>query len=293
MSMVDRFPFEGPLAKFGICSYADPYSPSEIAEFNAVLDPIFQARAGQPRAYVHVDELNTTGLLQRLLSPAMRNILFSIMPDPVLYHCLISEIAGNDTRSHFGSERMSGWHCDADSELVSGEVTHVSIFTYLSQVDSQDGAFEIAPKRPIFINRGAPSILVTGQTGYTFAWQRSFFHRASPNRGPRRRRIFKISVQRNRFPSRHLKSRHFQAALAAIPPGDPGMDVLLGRYEGRETPVVTGIAAPLQSVIQPTGTVDVPISQLLPGQLRFHASRVKESVKAALGKRPTTVAETY
>jgi hypothetical protein len=281
-----------PLARFGICAYPDPYSPAQIAEFNAALDPPLRARSTQARAYVHVDELEDLGLLRRILSPSMRNILFSIMPDPVLYHCLVSEIAGDQTRSHFGAERMEGWHRDADSELVAGEVTHVSVFTYLSDVGPRDGAFEIAPKWPILIGGRDPSILVTGPAGYTFAWQRSFFHRASPNRGPRRRRILKISVQRNRFPSHHLNGRRFRAARAASPAGDTGLDVLLGRYQGGLAPTVTAIETPPRLILRPTGKVDVPLSKLLPGQLRFHASRARKSLRAAIDGRSARATRT-
>ncbi len=286
-------PSGGPLAKYGICAYPDPYSASEILDFNARLDPLLRTRAGQARAYVHVDELEDAGLLRRMLSPAMRNILFSIMPDPVLFHCLVSEIAGNDTRSHFGAETMSGWHRDSDSELVVGEVTHVSVFTYLSDVGPLDGAFEISPKWPLLIRGGDPSVLVTGPAGQTFAWRRSFFHRASPNRGPRRRRIIKLSIQRNRFPSHHLHGPRFRAALAAIPAGDTGLDVLLGRFQGGKAPAVAGVEPPPPRILQPTGTVDVPMSRLLPGQLRFHARELKRSLEAAIQGPSAPATETY
>jgi hypothetical protein len=280
--VASTLPNSEPLMQSGVCSYSDPYTVEDIRQFNAALDPLLNARIAQRRAYVHVDELKSLGLLDRLLSPAMRNILFSIMPDPVLFHCLVSEIEANDTRSHAGPVRfLGGWHRDDDSELVPGEVTHVSIFTYLTDVGPIDGAFEISPNGlSPWLGSSTPSISVTGPAGYTFAWQRSFFHRASPNRGPRRRRIFKISIQRNRFPSHHLNNEHFRAVLAETPPGDIAMDVLLGRYQGREAPMVEGIVAPLQKSVPVTGTVNIPNSLLLTGQLRILAGKVKDRLGA-------------
>jgi hypothetical protein len=210
----------------------------------------------------------------------MRNILFSIMPDPVMYHCHVYEIAANDTRSHIFSESLSGWHRDPDSELVLGEVTHVSIFVYLTDVGPRDGAFELCPNDPTaWLHSSTPCTSVTGPAGYTFAWQRSFYHRASPNRGPRRRRLFKISVQRNRFRSHTLSNPYFRELLAAIPFGDTAMDVLLGRFQGREAPVVDGITAPLPSAIPPTGSLDIPNMDLLTGQLREQARQMKARLK--------------
>jgi hypothetical protein len=269
-----------PLAQYGICRYPDPYTREEIASFNAAMDPLLASRIAERRAYVHVSELQSLGLLDRLFSPAMRNILFSIMPDPVLYHCHVYEIAANDTRSHIFSESLSGWHRDPDSELVAGEVTHVSIFVYLTDVGPEDGAFEFSPNEPTgWLHSSTPRISVTGAAGFTFGWQRSFYHRASPNRGPVRRRLFKISVQRNRFRSRHLANPHFRELLAAVPPGDTAMDVLLGRFQGSEAPAIPGIVPPPSSVMPPTGRLDIPNKDLLTAQLRERARKVKARLK--------------
>ncbi len=101
----------------------------------------------------------------------------------------------------------------------------------------QEGGFEFVSSNPrSWFNPYTPTTMVMGPPGYTFVWQRSFYHRASPNRGPHRRRLFKISIQNNRFVSTHLSNPHFSALKKMCPPGDVEMDILLGRYQGREAP---------------------------------------------------------
>jgi len=278
-SALPALPGNGILERFGICSYSKPFTARDIAAFNTALDPLFTCRIDQPRAYVHVDELHALGLFQRLLSQPIRNILFSIMPDPVLYHCHVNEIAANDSKPNLFPETLSGWHRDGDSELLHGEITHVSLFVYFTEVGPQDGAFEFVPKNPAaWLHSLTPVTSVTGSPGFAFAWQRSFYHRGSPNRGAVRRRVFKISVQRNRFVSSHLKNPHFRALLPLLPAGDTALDILLGRYQGCQAPRVSGIHTPRADEIEPTGHLDIPNIVLAKHQLRRRASRLKAFV---------------
>jgi hypothetical protein len=271
------------LRNFGICSYTSPFTGGDIAQVNADLDPLLKSRENERRAYVHVNELYELGVLQRLLSQPMRDILFSTIPDPVLYHCHVYEIAADDTRSHIFSQRLSGWHRDPDSELVRGEITHVSIFVYLTDVGDDDGGFEFSPNDPTaWLHSGTPRSLVTGNAGFTFAWQRSFYHRASPNRGPTRRRLFKVSVQRNRFISTHLKNPHFQALMPRVPEGDTALDILLGRYQGRTAPAVP-VIAPFAYEIQSSGKLDISSLSLAKAQIRGRASEFKALLQGKKG----------
>jgi hypothetical protein len=273
------------LAKTGICRLKDPYSCHEISQFNATIDPILRSRIEEHRAYVHPDELKEIGLLDRLLNVPMRAILFSIMPDPVLYHCHVYEIAANDSRSHIFAETLAGWHRDGDCEMIKNEVTHVSVFVYLTEVGVADGAFEFALKDPTaWLHSGTPCITVTGPAGFTFAWQRSFYHRASPNRGSTRRRLFKISIQRNAFPSRHLKNKHFQRVIAMTPHGDPQMDLLLGRYQGKVPPSVHGIVSPIGIPIPPTGSMNLPNLDLAKVQIRSMVENFRTRLRRTQNK---------
>jgi len=269
----------------GICSLDPVYSGDEISRLNRAVDDLLGTRALEKRSYVHVDELRELGMLETLLGDRMRDVLFSIMPDPVLYHCFVIETAGNDPEPNLFADTLAGWHRDRDCSFSKAEPTHVSIFVYLSDVGASDGAFEFVPQNPNErLRSSTPTVLVTGRAGYTFAWQRSYFHRASANRGPRRRRIAKISIQRNAFRSIHLSNEHFKSVLAATPSGDPATDLLFGRYQGKKPPHVDRPAATLRPyAIAPTGTIMLEDRALALGQFRMKGAAMKSDIKAALG----------
>ena len=269
----------------GICNLDDAYSTEEVSRLNRAVDAILGERRLEKRSYVHVDELNELGMLDVLLGERMRDIFFSIMPDPVLYHFSVYETAGNDPEANQFAETLSGWHRDRDCSFTKREPTHVSVFVYLSNVGDDDGAFEFVPQNPDNrLRSSTPSILVKGPTGYTFAWQRSYFHRASPNRGPRRRRLAKFSIQRNSFPSIHLSNEHFKKVIATLPIGDPATDLLFGRYQGKKAPHVNRPTSHITPyAIAPTGTLMIDDRTLTRAQLRMKASALKSDLKARLG----------
>lgn len=281
----------GLLIRDGICNIGDLYSAAEIANINAAVDPIFAQRQSDRRSYVHVDEMMELGLFNSILSDGMRSVLFAAIEDPVLYHCHIYEIAGNDQKPHIFGDRLGGWHRDHDSELLRGKVTHISVFVYLKDVGSDDGPFEFVPVNPRgWLHARSPYISVTGSAGYSFVWQRSFYHRAAPNRGPRRRRLLKISVQANRFRSRHLENSRFAKLKSMIPVGDAAVDLLLGRYQGKKSPRISGYAIPSFRAIPPTNQLLLSNLDLAREQLFEVARAVKHRVML---RRPSVVNVAY
>jgi len=225
------------IAEHGIALVDDVYSVNELAAINAAMTPLFRGRSGEARSYVRPDDMLEAGILHRILSPAMRDVLLSIVPDPVLYHFHAYEIAGNSSRSHIFADQLGGWHRDPDSEYFARDPTHVSVFVYLSDVGDEDGAFEFSSQQPsVPLRSSSPAVTMTGPVGMSFIWHRGFYHRASPNRGPRRRRLLKISIQPNSFRSAHLSNDFFRKVTEQVPRGDVMLDLLLGRYQGREAP---------------------------------------------------------
>lgn len=246
----------------GIAEVDSPLSAAFLADFNARIDEAFADRRDEPRAYVHCDELAQLGLLEPVLTQ-MRPLLTAIVPDAVLYHCHVYEIAGNRTESHIFSESLAGWHRDPDSEFDGATASHVSIFLYLSDVGPDDGPFEFCPRAPgEWLRSSTPVISLTGQRNYCFAWNRAFFHRAAPNRGPRRRRLLKLSIQPNAAANQHMPNERFQAVRRLLPAGDAYLDTLVGRHQGGTAPAAarpTVAAAP----IAPTGTLGIPDTVIL------------------------------
>jgi hypothetical protein len=247
------------LASDGIFAVEDIYSVNEIAALNASMGRVFEERKHLPRSYVLPDDILALGILNKILTPKMRELILAIMPDPVLYHFHAYEIAGNSTKSHIFSESLGGWHRDPDSEYFESDPTHLSVFVYLSDVAGEDGPFEFSLQQPSrTLTTNSPAVSMTGPTGYSFIWHRSFYHRAAPNRGPRRRRLIKISVQRNCFASSHLSNPHFQKLIKNTPPGDEFIDLLLGRYQGKAAPEFKPSTEAVPERIQATSTINLP-----------------------------------
>jgi hypothetical protein len=264
----------------GILLTDDLFSREELRTFQSILDPLFERKVGEARAYAHPDELLDAGLWPLVFSEKMRSLLFSLMPDPVLYHCHVYEIAGGNPEPHIFGESLAGWHCDVDQQSASDGPTHISLFVYLTDVGPDSGAFEFVPHTGRqWLRPRAPFISAFGKAGHTFVWNREFFHRAAPNLSPVRRRLLKLSIQRNRYPSTHLANEHFQKVLRTITPGDAGMDILLGRYQSATPPrLPLSDLIPAWYRISPNSRLNLPVWGLLAVQLRKRLSVLKRKI---------------
>lgn len=272
------------LVSNGIIRFQCPYVADDLAALNAGFDDLFRARTGENRAYVMSDEIADLGLFRTVFSEKMLSILFSVMPDPVLYHCHAYEIASRQHKSHIFAERLSGFHRDADSVWTPSEPTHVSIFVYLSKVGPDDGPFELVRQPPSrFLGPASSVACMTGDAGETFAWNRSFYHRASPNRGDVRRRLMKISIQRNRYPSAHLANASFSRLKGLIPAGpDPRFDLLLGRYQSLAAPSFEPDAPVTVRDIETVRPLDAGLLEIARENLRqIRHSRRQDNAAAA------------
>ena len=85
------------LSDRGLLAVGNIYSVADLARINAVMDPIFASRANERRAYVRPDEMQNAGILDFVLSRKMKDLILSVVPNPVLYHFHAYEIAGNST----------------------------------------------------------------------------------------------------------------------------------------------------------------------------------------------------
>ncbi len=190
----------------------DVYSPELIASWNKRLDPLLESRDSDARSYVGASELHDLGIFGEQFTPNLLASFETLQEHPVLYHCHVYETAGEQTKPHIGSHNLNGWHRDIETLGVfpTDPLAFLSVFTLLSDVNDGDGAFEIVPRYPERIpNNGEPCVQMTGQAGRTLMWNRSFFHRASPNSGTRRRRILKLSIQPARLPNDRLGLNEF------------------------------------------------------------------------------------
>jgi hypothetical protein len=206
----------------GIAQVPPLYGEDALSSLRSVLDPLFERAADSPRSYIEADELMELGLLDTIFNDRMTELIRCLLPDPQIYHCKIYETAANQKRPHINASLLDGWHRDEDTiaSYSSGTIGHLSVFVYLSDVQHGSGAFEILPQPPSFGHlMGEPSIEVHGSQGTSFIWNRSFFHRASPNSGPIRRRILKISIQSVGSPNNLIDSAEFRTVRSKLRAG--------------------------------------------------------------------------
>ena len=135
-----------------------------------------------------------------------------------------------------------------------------------------------ACRPPGWLRNNTPYSAQRGSRGSCFVWQRSYFHRASPNRGPNRRRLFKLSIQRNAFPSLHLSSERFSKLIPQIPTDDLVMNCLLGRYQGKKAPALPNPGDPRATPVVPRELLQVPSAKLAKVQLRQKARRIVQKI---------------
>jgi len=261
-----------PLAKLvateGIARVENIFDPDRLRYLNKKVDPAFQMREALPRSYVYGNEMQDLGIFDDIFCDQMRDVMLSIIPDPVVYHCHIYEIAARQTKSHVFGSTLSGWHRDPDCAFHRADPTHISIFVYMKPVHPADGAFEFLLQDPeAALRTESPVIGVTGPAGMSFVWHRSFYHRASPNRGNVRRRVLKISIQRQAFASIHLRrKKELIAVTEKIPSDDLFMCCMFGRSAGRPD--------------LGDWRYSVPVSQLAPtGTLAITQDTIDESIK--------------
>lgn len=187
------------LASNSIAILPNLYSLSTIEKWNTLFTPLLNKQSNK-RRYINALQLFDLGCLEEIFTTQLQDIIYSIVPDPILYHCHVYEIDGNQEKSHISADnKLNGWHRDVDCkhQLHRKKVQHVSLFIYLSDVEAEGGYFEISDKQlfpPQFGNQDTHYQL-TGSTGTSFLFDRKAFHRASPNRSKIARRVLKVSFQ--------------------------------------------------------------------------------------------------
>jgi hypothetical protein len=216
----------------GIAQLPAVFDASAIAILNEQLDPLFSEASSEGRSYVGADELAERGLLAHVFAPGIRSVIEALFDDDqaLVYHCHVYEIAAAQSRPHIGERTLNGWHRDAETIELSSrdEVHYVSLFTYLNDVEPDGGAFELLPRPPIRAPaKGDPCVAVSGSAGFTFVWNRTYFHRASPNRSLVRRRVLKLSLQSIRLPHDRLDDPELTGARELVS-GDPWLRALFG-----------------------------------------------------------------
>lgn len=216
----------------GITLLENLFTPATIQKWNQLLDPHFAKLSHEARSEMENYELYKLGLFNDFFNDEVRFLIYKIMPDAVLFDFHVYETAANQTKSHIVADRLEGWHVDVKPlpGLDVKQPHYLSLFVHLSDVRLEDGAFEILPQDPYLpIKSGLNSIRAVGEKGTAYLWNKAFFHRASPNTGPQRRRMLKVSFQHNYLENDNLKIfSNILKDLQSSPNPDPFLTYLCG-----------------------------------------------------------------
>jgi hypothetical protein len=244
------------LAQEGIADITGLWSSEQVDAWNQVLDPFFASADEDARSYVGADQLVSTGVFEELFTEPVRRLMAGIQPSALLYHCHCYEIAAGQEKSHIHQGRLQGWHRDWETlkYFTPGFPTYISIFILLSPVGDDDGAFEFQPLPPAGgLRTGGEIVRLVGPAGTAAIWNRSYFHRASPNRGTRRRRILKISFQPAGLANDRIGLNEFRRAVAHL--DDPHLRALVDeRRVGTTAPLPDAGDRVAARVIRPSST---------------------------------------
>ncbi|WP_462180155.1 phytanoyl-CoA dioxygenase family protein [Pseudoalteromonas gelatinilytica] len=176
------------------------YSDETIEYLNTKFDQLF-LQQNQSRRYVDALDMLNLGVLYDVFNPSLISLIYKLMPNPILYHCHSYEIDGKSQKSHIaGDNFLDGWHRDIDCihDFEKRGIQHISLFVYLTDVGANDGAFEVCTKKLGYLPRlfkSSKFYSITGKRGHSFLFNRTAFHRASPNKNNNCRRVLKISFQ--------------------------------------------------------------------------------------------------
>lgn len=221
------------LASHGICALQPLYPKSQIEGWNRIVDPVIQSQ-DLSRRYVNAQKLYELGLLTEIFSSRMRSLIAQLIPNPVLHHCHMYEIDGNQSESHIRTEDgLLGWHRDDEClpDFVLGRPNCISIFVYMTDVETSNGPFELSnipPSKGFRMIAGKPCYQMIGSTGYTFIFNRSYIHRAHPNKSAKPRRLLKLSVQPTEIANPRIRLPEFVNVLQELGDEDIYLKHLFG-----------------------------------------------------------------
>jgi Phytanoyl-CoA dioxygenase (PhyH) len=279
--------YEQILYRSGILGLDCPYDRVSLATLQARLAPIFADQGPSHRSYVKAQDLQELGLLDLVFNGAMRSAIRALIPDAVLYHCHLYEIAANQDQPHIEGHLLNGWHRDYDAFYPGVEPREphcLSLFVYLSDVASfEDGPFELLPEFRSDFAEGLPTTRVVGPAGTTFVFTRTFFHRANPNRGDRRRRVLKLSIQSGALANGPIDQGEFREVLAGIPATDSFLRQLFGAdYQPGRIATLPDINAESPAIVPLP--INAKTELTWDQRLKLLGQKVQNRVKSKLGR---------
>jgi hypothetical protein len=201
--------------KNGVIEFDNIFETSLVDKWNKILEPYYAG--SRDKVSIDLTDLGEDGLdiLKGFFNDKIKFITSKLIKDPIVFYAGSNEIPANTKISHVNHNEIGGWHTDTGENLQyldSRKPYWITFFVYLTDVEKNDGPFEITNvTRKKDINNNTKTFSIIGKKGKCFLWGNPFYHRAAPNLGNTRRRILKIQVQHNYLQSSYndkLKKFH-------------------------------------------------------------------------------------
>lgn len=270
------------LAQEGVADLTGLWPVEQVESWNPRLDSLFAAIDDQQRAVLGPDQLVEAGIFHEMFGGPARRLIASVHPTALLYHCHCYETAAGQAKSHINQERLEGWHRDYDTlrDFTKNFPSFVSIFILLSPVGADDGPFEFAPESADRLRAGGEVVRLVGPVGTAAIWNRSYYHRAAPNRGPRRRRILKISFQPAGLVNELIGTDEFKTAWSNL--DDPRLKALVDERRVGTTDPLADSSDPVEARLLPPTNRNT-LTGLAVAYERLHAAGRKLRSSAPAG----------
>ncbi|PXW99126.1 phytanoyl-CoA dioxygenase family protein [Mycolicibacterium moriokaense] len=266
------------LSNDGIADLTGMWPTKAIEDWNRRLDPLLAK--DDPRSYVAADRLVATGIFGEVFTDRVRRLIAGVQPSALLYHFHCYEIASGQTKSHIHADKLGGWHQDDETlkYFTLKFPSYLSIFILLTAVGQDGGPFEFQPGPPgRTVRPGGEVVQLVGPVGTAAIWNRSYFHRAAPNRSPVRRRILKLSFQPAGLPNDRICLDEFRSAFTQL--DDPWLQAIVDeRRVGTTAPLPGGGDDVQGQTIAPTVVNDVGSAAVMVSRARGAARRLVSAV---------------
>jgi len=194
----------------GFVEFEDLFSSEKIDEWNEVLNKYYEEK--KEKVSIDLCDLGEDGykIIEDFFNSKIRFIIKDLIKDPILFYAGSNEIPSNSKISHVNHNDIGGWHTDTGEEIqyLNLKDPHwITFFVYLSDVNKNDGPFEITNKnKRKELNDGTKFFTMIGKKGKCIVWGNTFYHRAAPNLGNKRRRIIKIQIQHNYLENSYINT---------------------------------------------------------------------------------------
>ena len=200
----------------GVVIFKNFFDESVINEINFKINKYFIKN--NEVEFLRIDKLFELGIIEKILNNKLRNLIYHIIPDGILYRFHIVKTPGKQNDPWFNpNTKFGSWHID---RKVNGDKGYnfVDFYIYLSNVEIDGGGYAYFPHSKIInkadINKSKR--VITGKAGTAFLARVDWPHSATVNKNQKDRIMLRISLQKNYLHNSELEEEAFKNVNSKI-----------------------------------------------------------------------------